>query len=59
MIDIANDLRPNSRNCSGIGFGNKHEGSIPFTRSIHNQILMNVCSKSAVKQAAKKPTKDL
>jgi hypothetical protein len=30
-------------------FGNNHEGSIPFTRSIDSQALTTDCSKSAVK----------
>jgi len=29
-------------------FGNNHEGSIPFTRSMDNQGLVKQCSKSAV-----------
>jgi hypothetical protein len=33
---------------SRILFGNNHEGSIPFTRSIDNQALTMQCSKSAV-----------
>jgi len=32
-----------------IPFGNSHEGSIPFTRSIHYQALTTGCSKSAVR----------
>ena len=47
MIDIANDFGPNACICYGLRFGNKHEGSIPFTRSIDYQLLTQLCRKSA------------
>jgi hypothetical protein len=32
-----------------------YEGSIPFTRSIHNQLVLNVCSKSAANNRVHAP----